>query len=233
MDDKLFESLEESISKDRLEHYSKIFCENEKKTIIQKYLLNVELSKALYFPLQTLETTLRNNIHRILSKKLNNEFWFEDSNFMNPRTIDKKDVLKARNNIHNSKVKTSGRIISELSFGFWSYLFGKYYEQKIWNKYIKLIFPNIPKNMLKRKNISERINTIKNLRNKVFHFDTIINIKNLPELYNQILEVIYWLNEDVYNLTITFDEFDYIYKNEEEIIKEKLEIISRRTDEKL
>jgi len=87
LDEKLFENLEKAISKDRLEHYSKIFETNDKKVIIQKYLLNVELSKALYFPLQTLETTLRNSIHIVLSEKLNNEFWFEDTNFINPKTI--------------------------------------------------------------------------------------------------------------------------------------------------
>ncbi len=227
MNEKLFESLEKAISPDRLKHYAIVFNSNDKKLIIQKYLLNVELSKALYFPLQTLETTLRNNIHSVLSEKLNNELWFEDSSFMNPQTLNKGDILKAREKIDKSKTQTPGRIISELSFGFWSYLFGKYYEQKIWNRYIKLIFPNIPKSMAQRRKLSERVNTIKNLRNKVFHFDTIINIKNLFEIHKQILEIIYWLNTDVYRLTTELDEFEYIYNNEEKIIEEKLDKLNR------
>lgn len=227
MNDKLFGNLEKAISEDRLKHYADVFNSNNKRVIIQKYLLNVELSKSLYFPLQTLETTLRNSIHRILSEKLNNEFWFEDSNFINPKTIHNKDILKAREKIDNYKIQSPGRIISELSFGFWSYLFGKYYEQKIWNRYVKLIFPNIPKNMARRRKISEKINTIKNLRNKVFHFDTIIDIRNLFEIHKQILEVIYWLNEDSYMLTIEFDEFEYIYNNEEEIIEKKMDKLNR------
>lgn len=231
MDEKLFENLEKAISKDRLEHYSKIFETNDKKVIIQKYLLNVELSKALYFPLQTLETTLRNSIHIVLSEKLNNEFWFEDTTFINPKTIEKRDILNARDKIDTSKDQTTGRIISELSFGFWSYLFGRYYEQKIWNRYVKQIFPNIPKNMAIRKKLSERINTIKNLRNKVFHYDTIIKMENLSQIHKEILEMIYWLNKDIYNLTIQFDEFENVYNNEEKIIKEKLDNLCRRDND--
>lgn len=231
MDEKLFENLEKAISKDRLKHYSKIFQTNDKKVIIQKYLLNVELSKALYFPLQTLETTLRNSIHIVLSEKLNNEFWFEDTTFINPKTIEKRDILNARDKIDTSKDQTTGRIISELSFGFWSYLFGRYYEQKIWNRYVKQIFPNIPKNMAIRKKLSERINTIKNLRNKVFHYDTIIKMENLSQIHREILEMIYWLNEDIYNLTIQFDEFENVYSNQEKIIKGKLENLCRRDND--
>lgn len=231
MDEKLFENLEKAISKDRLKHYSKIFQTNDKKIIIQKYLLNVELSKALYFPLQTLETTLRNSIHIVLSEKLNNEFWFEDTTFINPKTIEKRDILNARDKIDTSKDQTTGRIISELSFGFWSYLFGRYYEQKVWNRYVKQIFPSIPKNMAIRKKLSERINTIKNLRNKVFHYDTIIKMENLSQIHREILEMIYWLNEDIYNLTIQFDEFENVYSNQEKIIKDKLENLCRRDND--
>lgn len=229
MNERLFENLEKSISVDRLSHYSNVYNTKDKKVIIQKYLLNVELSKALYFSLQTLETTLRNSIHKILSGKLNNEFWFEDENFIHPETI--KDIVNARRKININKIQTSGRIISELSFGFWSYLFGSYYQQKIWNKYIKHIFPNIPKNMAKRNILSQRINTIKNLRNKVFHFDTIIHIKNLFEIHEELLEMIYWLNKDIHDLTIEFDEFENVYNNEEKIIKEKLDNLCRSTND--
>lgn len=227
----LFENLENAISKDRLEHYSKIFNTNDKKVIIQKYMLNVEVSKSFYFLLQTLETTLRNSVHKVLSEKLNNEFWFEDKSFMNPKTIQNNNIDKAREKINDNKVQTSGRIISELSFGFWSYLFGSYYQQKIWNKYIKYIFPNIPKSIAKRNILSQRINTIKNLRNKVFHYDTIIKIQNLSQIHKELLEMIYWLNKDIYDLTIKFDEFEDIYKNEEEIIKSKLDNLCRRDND--
>lgn len=77
--------------------------------------------------------------------------------------------------------------------------------------------------MAKRRKLAQIINTIKNLRNKVFHFDTIVNIESLFEIHKQILEVIKWLNKDIYDLVSELDDFDYIYKNEEKVIEKKLD----------
>jgi hypothetical protein len=224
MDTDFYNNLEQSISNERLKHYAKIFDTTDKKKLIQKYLLNVELSKAFYFPLQKLEITLRNNFHNILSNKLNTDSWFDIPNFLTEQSYTK--IQEAKMNIE--KEQTSGRIISELSFGFWCALFSKSYDQKIWNKYTKLIFPNIPKNQATRKVLMDKINRIRKFRNKIFHFDTIIDNKNgLYEKHKQILELIRWLNEDVYRLNLAFDEFDNIYKNEEAIIEQKLFSLSK------
>jgi hypothetical protein len=227
LNDKFYDSLEKSISKDRLEHYSTIFDTNDKKIVIQKYLLNIELSKALYFPLQKFEITLRNNIHNILTTYLETDKWFEIDSFLTIESSNK--INDAKKNI--TKELTTGRVVSELNFGFWCALFSKPYDQKIWNKYTKLIFPNIPKKYATRKILMNKINFIRKLRNKVFHFDTIIHMENLFEIYKELLEMIYWLNKDIYDLTIEFDEFENVYNNEEKIIKEKLDNLCRSTND--
>jgi len=227
MDIEFYNNLEKSISKERLKHYQVIFQENNEKIIVQKYLLNIELSKALYFPLQKFEITLRNNIHTTLSLELNNNNWFEVDSFLNEKSYEKiQYVIRALEK--DKKEITSGRIISELNLGFWCAMFSNYYEQKIWTKYTKTIFPNIPKRYASRKVLMDKINLIRKLRNKVFHFDTIIDIENLFEIHQQILELIYWMNEDMYKLTLEFDEFENIYNNEEKIIEEKLNNLKER-----
>ena len=221
MNDLVFKSLESSISQDRLKHYSNICHTNDKKTLIIKYLYNIELSKSLYFSLQKYEITLRNNIHNILSKELDNEFWFDIENFLNTKSYEK--IIEAKRNI--KKEKTSGRIISELNLGFWTALFKGEYEQKIWNKYKEEIFPNLPKKLLTNKQLRIKIDEIRKLRNKVFHYETIINDKKLKIFYNEILEVIYWLNSDVYKLVKEFDNFENIYEEGELKIAKKLDLI--------
>ncbi|RXK13499.1 hypothetical protein CP965_06765 [Halarcobacter mediterraneus] len=221
MNDLLLKSLESSISKDRLKHYSNICHTNDKKTLIIKYLYNIELSKSLYFSLQKYEITLRNNIHNILSKELDNEFWFDIENFLNKKSYEK--IVEAKRNI--KKEKTSGRIISELNLGFWTALFKGEYEQKIWNKYRKDIFPSMPKNSLTNKQLRIKIDEIRKLRNKIFHYETIINYEKLQEAYNEILEVIYWLNKDVYILVKELDDFNDIYENGELKIAQKIDLI--------
>lgn len=168
----LFENFEKSISKDRLEHYRKLFSTNDKKVIIQKYLLNVALSKSLYFPLQAFETTLRNSIHTVLSSEMSNEFWFNDEDFLSNRLRAKIDEAK-------------------------------------------------------RRKLAARINTVRNLRNKIFHFDTIINIKNLADIHQEVLEFIYWLNKDIYKLTCLFDEFNNVCTSEENIVRIKLNELNK------
>jgi hypothetical protein len=59
----------------------------------------------------------------------------------------------------------------------------------------------------------DKINFIRKLRNKIFHFDAIIHIKNLFEIHKELLEMIYCLNKDIHDLTIKFDEFENVYKN--------------------
>jgi hypothetical protein len=130
LNEKLYDNLEKSISKDRLEHYSTVFDTNDKKIVIQKYLLNIELSKALYFPLQKFETTLINNIHNILATQLKTDKWYETKDFL---TVDSyKRIDDAKKNI--TKELTYGRVVSELNFGFCCALFSKSYDQKICNK---------------------------------------------------------------------------------------------------
>lgn len=116
MNEKLYKNLENSISEERLSHYSKVFQTTDKKILIQKYLLNVELSKSLYLPLQNLEITFRNSIYETLSNQLKNKYWFEDETFVSERL--KLKVQEAKNKIALNREVTSGRIISELNFGF-------------------------------------------------------------------------------------------------------------------
>ena len=168
LNQKLYEQLEQAISKDRLEEYSKILKTNKTKTIFTYYILNSEISKSLYIPLQNLEVALRNSIHTALSTHFKTEKWYEIDGFLEQKELYK--INEAKNKLSKSRDKiTPYKIISELSFGFWTMLFGRNYEQKIWNKLIKQIFPHIPKHMRNRKDIAAQINAVRYLRNKVFH----------------------------------------------------------------
>lgn len=213
MNQKLYEQLELSISKSRLDEYSKLLNTNKTKTIFTYYILNSELSKSLYIPLQNLEVTLRNNIHNTLTSFFKNERWFEIENFLGLNEI--KRINEAKQKLVRAKKEiTANRIISELSFGFWTSLFNKNYEQKIWNKHSKLIFPNIPKKHRNRKYLSTKLNAIRYIRNRIFHFEPIFKNKNLKFTHIDILNMIMWLNIAVYDITIELDEFNNICENE-------------------
>lgn len=229
MNQTLYTQLEFSISKDRLDEYVRTLNTTESKKIFTFYMLNSELSKSLYIPLKNLEVALRNNIHNVLSSFYTNEQWYETDGLLLQNEIRKINEVKQKLKNSNKKI-TPSDIIAGLSFGFWTALFSKSYEQKIWVKHIKDIFPNISKNMKNRKNLSSKINTIRYFRNRVFHFEPIFNKTNLEVVYLDILEMIKWLNIALYDVTIEFDEFKKVCKNEKKVTMKKLNNVSRRYD---
>jgi hypothetical protein len=159
MNEQLYEQLELSISKTRLDEYSKILKTQDKKIIFTYYILNSEIAKSLYIPLQNLEVALRNSIHNTLTAYYNTEYWYDIDEFLLHNEL--KKIIEAKSKITRAKKElTADRIISELSFGFWTSLFSKTYDQKIWNKHTKQIFPNIPKKDRTRRVLSSKINTI-------------------------------------------------------------------------
>ncbi|KTD25674.1 Abi-like protein [Legionella israelensis] len=104
------------------------------------YSWNIDLSQSLYPALQILEISLRNSLHHALSQNFETDQWF-DLSFLHPREqvqIQKvKDDLKRR-----KKPLETGRIVAELSFGFWTSLFDIRYEhgQVLWPRMLKKTF---------------------------------------------------------------------------------------------
>ena len=89
MNEKLYEQLELSISKTRLDEYSKILKTQDKKIIFTYYILNSEISKSLYTPLQNLEIALRNSIHNTLTFYYKTSKWYEIEDFLLPNELKK------------------------------------------------------------------------------------------------------------------------------------------------
>jgi hypothetical protein len=225
MNEKLYEQLELSISKTRLDEYSKILKTQDKKIIFTYYILNSEISKSLYIPLQNLEIALRNSIHNTLTSYYKTSEWYEIEDFLLPNEL--KKISEAKNKIMRAKKElTADRVISELSFGFWTSLFSKAYDQKIWNKHTKQMFPNMLKKDRNRRVLSSKINTIRYFRNRIFHFEQIFDKQNLSEVHLNIFEIIKWLNLALFEITKELDEFNSVVKNEKDRILKILTQVS-------
>jgi hypothetical protein len=79
MNQALYNQLEFSISKDRLDEYARALNTTKSKTIFTYYMLNSELSKSLYVPLKNLEIALRNNMHNVY--KITIKFYINTKRF--------------------------------------------------------------------------------------------------------------------------------------------------------
>lgn len=197
-----YSSLEQFLSEERLNKYLK-YTDNDIKLAIKLYELNIEISQSLYLPLNYFEVFLRNYCNNKLVKEINNSWLNSNILFGNNKekeklTFKKIEEVKLRiikhkkeNNILNY-IPNNNDIVSNLDLGFWTNLFCANYENTIWAPYLKHIFVGF-----QRKDLFKIINTIRELRNRIFHYEPIIfNQQYLEEQYNNIIAIIGFISND-------------------------------------
>ena len=155
------------------------------------------LCKHYYVLLAVLEVSLRNSISCHFEKNIAQE-WMNNK-FLNISSKRKIQEVKIRlspieKNISNDK------IISELSFGFWTSLFKKNYETTMRIKAIKSIFPNLPNQndkFIDRNYINKKLNHIRIFRNRIFHYEKIIDNGKFTNIEDDIFEILEYFDVDI------------------------------------
>ena len=186
-----------AFSEARMKPYFDRYPGNEKKAA-QHYEQNIRLAESLEPSLSIFEVTLRNAVIRELVKMTGRQDWYE---FLksDPALKDLyKYVTTAGNHIkRRGETVTIDKINGELTLGFWVSLFNAEYEMVLW-KYLRKAFPNMPKAIRQRKNVSAPLNTLCALRNRVFHNENISwSLVKLEELHSLLIQVIDWMNPRV------------------------------------
>jgi hypothetical protein len=183
--DEAVKAIEKSLSPERLAKYISA-AQGNKKRAIQLYERNTALSEALYGVIQGLEIALRNALHNTLRKELGLDDWYDYAG-LEEKEIE--SVQKAKDSLTNwGKTATPGRVIAELTLGFWVQLTSKKYEKALWVKYLYRAFPI----KLNRKVLFQRLDNIKRLRNRIAHHEPIFS-RNLKQDYLEIIETIKWI----------------------------------------
>ena len=174
------------------------------------YKANIELSEAFYPILSVLEISLRNAIHGTLKNHFQDEYWFKNKlpvEFLPFISEATQKLTAQRKNI------TADRIIAELNFGFWNRLFNRNYTALLW-KPLRLIFKNTPKHLRQRDTIADALFRIRTLRNRIYHYEPIFgNLQDIENLYNEMLNFLTWLDNDLPKLLTDIDRFNDILKN--------------------
>ena len=167
---------------------------------IDEYLENLVFSKKAYIPLSILEISLKNSINELLTEKLG-ENWLEDKSFLTNDSLRKIDEAK-KILFKRAEPISKSKIIAELSFGFWVNLFKKPYEMKLRTKDIQKIFTNLPpkkEKMINREVIYKELNHIRNFRNRVFHYEKVINKDNYNQIFDEIDEVLFYFDKELFD----------------------------------
>lgn len=160
--------LRRTLSADRVAPYQAVVG-GDLGPAIRLYEQNTLLAESLYGVLQGLEVALRNVIHAQLAAGYGQPEWY-DALKLEPEQVamlrKAKDIL-----MREGKPLDAGRVVAELSFGFWTGLMGTKYSN-LWRNHLVKIFPRRP---VQRVEVQTRLNSIRKLRNRVAHHEPILS----------------------------------------------------------
>lgn len=169
---------------------------------IDTYNNNLRKAKHLYIPLSVLEVSLRNSINNLFEKFYGVGWIINEANFLKYKEIEK--IIQAKDKIINNKENiTKDKLVSELTFGFWTALFQSVYDDKMRFNNLKQIFPNLPPKeqiLIDRKVISTKLNHIRKFRNRVFHHENIIKDEFI-NIENEIFEILGYFDIELVEFT--------------------------------
>lgn len=208
----IYPSLEQAISTPRLSRYLTA-CNNRKGKALSLYRLNIELSQEVFGVLSIFEVTLRNAINLHYGNQFQpitgNREWLVtqsgtggflmDPTLMNPRGRYESSALvqKAKNNL--GALYTHDKLVGELMFGFWRYLFAPFQFAAGGNTLLR-IFPNKPIR-INYVDVFNELKHINSLRNRIAHHEPICFLNQQPVIstshtrqnYQRVLDQLIWL----------------------------------------
>lgn len=164
--------IETCLSLERLTPYLTVANGNQTKAI-NTYLWNLTLCESLYPLLNFCEITLRNKSDKALSERFQRVDWYEGS-WLHHRDAQKIAAAKQTLALHDKPI-TPGRVVGELTFGFWTSLLDVRYEtnQLLWPSLTSYVFKNAPRRLRTRKSQSRYAAQTRIPRNRVFHHEPI------------------------------------------------------------
>lgn len=178
---------------------------------IARYLWNVALCEALYPTLDALEVGLRNNLHDELSA-LYGPSWFTWPGLLRPSEAQRVTEVLATLG-RQRKPLTAGRVIAELTFGFWTSLCDRAYERPLWQPLWRrrTVLPHLPRRYRTRQHVSAHLNGIRLLRNRVFHYEPVWHWGDLAQRHQDILVAISWVSPILAAIVAPLDRFPLVY----------------------
>jgi hypothetical protein len=147
---------------------------------IEIYELNIEISECVFGVLHLVEVCIRNQMHFALSDYCRTHDWFRQGVVLPTTGKEIAYTMPMRKSLQNAiqgagPAAPAGKVVAELTFGFWTSLLASRFQQSLWNPCLHNAFPNyrgLPRN------VHRRMEAIQRLRNRVAHHERILTSLN-------------------------------------------------------
>ncbi|MFN8714975.1 MAG: hypothetical protein ACK5Z2_19155 [Bacteroidota bacterium] len=171
------------------------------------YTANIRLAQAFHPILSQVEVVLRNSLNTVLSAHFTDADWIinqksgfmRDSSLRNSHYFLRTCIQKTESKLSRRSIPiTSGKIIADQTLGFWVAFFLPHHYSLVGGQPIH-IFPHKPATV-NRANIYDKLNKIKDFRNRVNHCEPIcfsghiIDCSDTLEIRTIIYSLIEWID---------------------------------------
>jgi hypothetical protein len=167
------------------------------------YTWNSRVSAAFLRDLADLEVLVRNAYDSaIVARRHGGQHWLRDSTFvlLRPRLRrNGQDANYRTRKIVADAIKdaggaaaSDGKIVAQLSFGFWRHMTAKTHEHGLWVPYLRNAFVT----GASRHEVDSRMASLGLLRNRIAHHEAVLG-RDLHKDRGDILEVSGWIDEHV------------------------------------
>lgn len=206
----LWPKIAQATSDERLAPYQRR-TNGDPQQMLRLYLWNISLCESLYPLLNLTEVTLRNRLDSGLAEMFGRRDWF------NLDWLDARDATKVRDAqariLRSHRTPTPGRVVAELTFGFWASLLDVRYERThiLWPHLAQQVFACAPRKLRSRKAQSRAAASARDLRNRVFHHEPIWHWPHLPEIVQDAARWLDGLSPEAAVMVRLLDRFHQIF----------------------
>jgi len=213
------------LSKPRYNRY-KIATGNDINKANRLYNANIRLAQAFHPTITQFEVVLRNSLNLQLGSYFVDNDWIihqknkfmRDNSLRSSRFFVRNSVLKSENKLRKRGVPiTSGKIVSDQTFGFWVSLFLSHHYRLIGGQPIQ-IFQHKPR-AENRASIYDKLDEIREFRNRVNHCEPIcfvgpnIDCTHALHIRMTLLSLIKWIEPDLIPFFNKIDDIQSKVKN--------------------
>ncbi|MDE6235179.1 MAG: Abi family protein [Muribaculaceae bacterium] len=195
-----YSEYEKAFSPARLNKYL-VACRGNTAKAMTLYRHNVKLCQKFYGILNIFEVVLRNAINAHYQRVFNDSEWVENQlrhGGMIENAPQKNEVLRIIATLRQNGRYTNDRVVSSVSFGFWTHLFTRQ-PYRLGGQNLLRIFPNRTPGLGQRAVFNE-LQEIKTFRNRIAHHEAIcfdengnIDMSRTQNKYALILKYINFL----------------------------------------
>jgi len=215
------------LSRPRYNRYL-VATSNNKNRANRLYKANIRLAQAFHPILSQFEVVLRNSLNIVLASHFTDPDWIitqkngfmRDNSLRNSHFFLKTCVQKSESKLTQRGIPiTNGKIISDQTFGFWISFFLSHHYSLVGGQPIH-IFAHKP-TLENRASIYDKLNEIKNFRNRVNHCEPIcftahsIDCSYALNIRDKLYDLVKWIDP---NLVPFFESIDNIQNKTDQIV---------------